>query len=169
VQRVLGEVIPPPPPVVPELPHDESASELPVRDLLAKHRENPLCAACHARIDPFGLPFESYGPVGNRRSKDLAGRAVDTLATYPNGATADGIAGLQAYIREHRQKHFTAAISRKLLAYALNRSLQLSDEPLVERMQAAAAANGHKFSTLVETIVTSPQFLNKRVSERPGK
>jgi len=169
VQRVLGEVIPPPPPVVPELPHDEAASELPVRQLLAKHREVPLCAACHARIDPFGLPFEAYGPVGNRRTRDLAGRPVDTAASYPNGSTADGLPGLQTYIREHRQKLFVAALSRKLLAFALNRSLQLSDEPVVERMQAAAAANGHKFSTLVETIVTSPQFLNKRVTERPAK
>ncbi|MFN7938935.1 MAG: DUF1592 domain-containing protein [Bryobacteraceae bacterium] len=165
VQRVLGEVIPPPPPVVPELPHDESSSELPVRQLLAKHREVPLCAACHARIDPFGLPFEAYGPVGNRRDKDLAGRPVDTAASYPGGFEADGVSGLQTYIRNHRQKLFIANLSRKLLAYALNRSLQLSDEPVVENMQSAATANGYKFSTLVETIVTSPQFLNKRVRE----
>ncbi|MBL8178894.1 MAG: DUF1592 domain-containing protein [Bryobacterales bacterium] len=169
VQRVLGEVIPPPPPVVPELPHDEAASELPVRQLLAKHREVPLCAACHARIDPFGLPFEAYGPVGNRRDTDLAGRPVDTNASYPGGFTAEGLTGLRTYIKQNRQKMFVANLSRKLLAYALNRSLQLSDELTVERMQTAAAANGHRFSTLVETIVTSPQFLNKRVSERQGQ
>ena len=70
-RRVLGEVIPPPPPTVPELPHDESKSDLPVRDLLAKHRENKTCASCHARFDSFGLAFEGYGPVGERRTKDL--------------------------------------------------------------------------------------------------
>ena len=80
-------------------------------------------------------------------------------------AQADGVTGLQTYIRGHRQKLFIANISRKLLAYALNRSLQLSDEPVVENMQSAVTANGYKFSTLVETIVTSPQFLNKRVRE----
>ena len=83
VQRVLGEVIPPPPPVVPELPSDEAKSDLPVRDMLAKHRENPMCAACHARFDSFGLAFEGYGPVGDARTKDLAGRPVDTAVTYP--------------------------------------------------------------------------------------
>lgn len=165
VQRILGEVVPPPPPVVPELPHDEATSELPVRDMLAKHRENALCAACHSRIDSFGLPFEGYGPVGNARTKDLAGRPVDTAVTYPGGATGTGVPGLRSFIRERRQKEFVANISRKLLAYSLNRSLQLSDELLVERMQAAAAANGYGFNTFVEAIVTSPQFLNKRTAE----
>jgi hypothetical protein len=165
VQRVLGEVIPPPPPVVPELPHDEALSELPVRVMLAKHREDRTCAACHSRIDPYGLPFEGYGPVGNVRTKDLAGRPVDTVVAYPGGSSGNGIQGLQQYIREHRQKDFVANISRKLLAYALSRSLQLSDEPVVEQMQAKAAANGFRFGSLVETIVTSPQFLNKRVPD----
>ncbi len=93
VQRVLGEVIPPPPPVVPELPSDESKLDLPVRDMLAKHRENPVCAACHARFDSFGLAFEGYGPVGDARTKDLAGRAVDTDVTYPGGFQGNGTRG----------------------------------------------------------------------------
>ncbi|HYP07164.1 MAG TPA: DUF1592 domain-containing protein [Bryobacteraceae bacterium] len=162
VQRLLGEIVPPPPPVVPELPEDEAKSELPVREMLAKHRENALCAACHARIDSFGIPFEGYGPVGNLRTKDLAGRPVDTAATYPGGSVRDGVEGLKSFIRERRQKDFVANVSRKLLAYSLNRSLQLSDEPLIERMQQQAAANEFRFNSLVETIVTSPQFLNRR-------
>jgi hypothetical protein len=165
VQRLLGEIVPPPPPVVPELPHDESKSDLPVRDLLAKHRENALCSACHARIDSFGLAFEGYGPVGNARTKDLAGRAVDTVATYPGGFTGTGVPGLQTFIRESRQDDFVANLSRKLLAYALNRSLQLSDEPIVELMASQAAAKEYRFNSLVETILTSPQFLNKRAPE----
>lgn len=165
VQRILGEVVPPPPPTVPELPHDEATSELPVRDMLAKHREDALCSACHSRIDSFGLAFEGYGPVGSARTKDLAGRPVDTLVTYPGGMNGTGVQGLQSFIRDHRQKEFVANISRKLLAYALNRSLQLSDEVIIERMQARAASNEHRFNSLIETIVTSPQFLNKRIPE----
>jgi hypothetical protein len=162
VQRVLGEVVPPPPPVVPELPHDESSTDLPVRELLAKHRENALCSACHQRIDSFGLGFEGYGPVGNSRAKDLAGRAVDNTATYPGGFQGTGVPGLQQFIRDKRQKDFVTNVSRKLLAYALNRSLQLSDEALVDTMQTRAAGAGHRFDVLFETIVTSPQFRNKR-------
>jgi hypothetical protein len=164
-RRVLGEVIPPPPPVVPELPRDESKSDLPVRDLLAKHRENAACASCHARFDSFGLAFEGYGPVGERRTKDLAGRPVDAQATFPGGSQGAGLDGLQSYIRARREKDFLNNLCEKTLAYALGRSLILSDEPLLDAMRAKLAASGYKMSALIETIVTSPQFLNRRSKE----
>jgi hypothetical protein len=161
-KRVLGEVIPPPPPVVPELPSDESKSDLPVRDMLAKHRENAVCASCHARFDSFGLTFEGYGPVGEKRTKDLAGRPVDTHATFPGGDQGAGLEGLQAYIRAHREKDFLNNLTGKMLVYALGRSPLLSDEPLLERMRAKLAESGYRMSALIETIVTSPQFLDRR-------
>ncbi len=167
VQKVLGEIIAPPPPVVPELPHDESNSERPIREMLAKHRENAMCAACHAKIDSYGLAFEGYGPVGNARTTDLAGRPVDTMVPYPNGTTGNGVDGLRVFIEKNRQKEYIRNLSRKMLAFALNRSLQLSDEALVETMAARMAASGYKMQTLVETIVTSPQFLKKKVIESP--
>jgi hypothetical protein len=160
VRRVLGEVIPPPPATVPELPADEAKSDLPLRDMLAKHRANSTCAACHARFDGLGLAFEGYGPIGERRTHDLAGRAVETAAVFPGGSQGSGFEGVQTYIREHRQNDFVDNLCRKLLAYALGRSLMLSDEPLIERMRAA-----DRFTPLVEAIVTSPQFRNK--SGRP--
>jgi hypothetical protein len=164
-RRVLGEAIPPPPPVVPELPSDEAKSDLPVRELLAKHRENAACASCHARFDSFGLAFEGYGPVGERRSKDLAGRAVDARATFPGGGQGDGLEGLRAYIRARREKDFLNNLSEKMLAYALGRSPLVSDEPLLEAMRTKWAASGYRLSALIETIVTSPQFLNRRAAE----
>jgi len=128
--------------------------------MLAKHRSNPVCAACHSRFDSFGLAFEGYGPVGEARTKDLAGRPVDTAVTYPGGFDGTGLTGLKTFIQAHRQKEYVANLSRKLLAYALNRSLQLSDESLVDRMQSQ-----YRFDSLIETIVTSPQFLNKRTPQ----
>jgi hypothetical protein len=165
VHRVLGETIPPPPPVVPELPNDESKSDLPIRDMLAAHRQNPACASCHARFDVFGLAFEGYGPIGDSRTKDLAGRPVDTKVQLPGGDEAAGLDGVQTYIREHRQKDFVDNFCRKLLGYALSRSPLLSDEPLVERMETKLVEDNYRFSALVETIVTSPQFLNRRYTE----
>jgi hypothetical protein len=165
VRRVLGEVIPPPPPVVPELPSDESKSDLPLRDMLAQHRANPVCASCHRRFDVFGLAFEGYGPVGEARTKDLAGRPVETTATFPGGSEGSGFQGVETYIREHRQNDYLDNLSRKLLAYALNRSLALSDELTVQQMETRLAADNHRFNALVETIVTSPQFLNRRSPE----
>ncbi len=161
-RRVLGEVIPPPPPVVPELPKDEAAIDMPLRQMLEKHRANPLCASCHARFDSFGLAFEGYGPVGNKREKDLAGHVVDTQATFPGGVEGKGLDGLKTYIHENREKDFLDNICRKLAAYSLGRTLMVSDEPLIESMKAKLAAGGYKFSTLIDSVVTSPQFMYRR-------
>jgi hypothetical protein len=162
VHRVLGEVIPPPPAVVPELPNDEAKSDLPLREMLARHRANPVCASCHARFDAFGLAFEGYGPVGEARTDDLAGRPVEVNVVLPGGSHGAGLEGVETYIREHRQDGFVDNLSRKMLSFALNRSLQLSDESLIEKMDAKMAANGYRMDWLVETVVTSPQFLNTR-------
>jgi uncharacterized protein DUF1588/uncharacterized protein DUF1585 len=167
VRRLLGEVIPPPPPQVPELPQDEAKTDAPLRDVLARHRSNPLCAGCHARFDVFGLAMEGYGPVGEARTKDLAGRAIDSSATFPGNVQGSGFRGVQAYIKAKRQQDFLENISRKLLSYALGRTLQLSDDPVIEQMKARMSATGYQFGSLVETIVSSQQFLNRRRPESP--
>jgi mono/diheme cytochrome c family protein len=162
VRRVLGEQIPPPPAVVPELPRDEAKLELPLRDMLARHRADPSCASCHARFDAFGLAFEGYGPIGEVRSKDLAGRPVDTRATFPGGAEAVGVDGIRRYIRARRQDDFVDNLCRKLLVYGLGRSLLLSDEPLLTTMKTRLRARDYHVSTLIEQIVSSPQFRTQR-------
>jgi len=163
VRRLLGEQIPPPPPTVPELPSDETKlGDLTLREALARHREDKSCAGCHARFDALGLVFEGFGPVGERRDKDFAGRLVDTHATFPGGSEGAGVDGLRRYLREHRQQDFLDNLCRKLLVYALGRSLLLSDDGIIDDMRAKLAANGYRFSSMVETIVTSPQFLTQR-------
>ena len=111
--------------------------------------------------------MEGYGPVGEARTKDLAGRAIDSSATFPGNVQGSGFRGVQAYIKAKRQQDFLENISRKLLSYALGRTLQLSDDPVVEQMEARMSAAGYRFGSLVETIVSSPQFLNKRRPEIP--
>jgi len=162
VRRVLGEVIPPPPAVVPELPRDEAKSELPLREMLAQHRQDPACAACHARFDAFGLAFEGYGPVGEVRTKDLAGRPVDARASFPGGAEGTGLEGLTRFVKAKREKDFVDNLCRKLLSYALGRSLLASDEVTVEQMKSKLAGGGYRFGAMVEAVVQSPQFLTKR-------
>jgi hypothetical protein len=165
VKRVLGEQIPPPPAVVPELPHDEAKMDLPLRQMLAKHREDPSCASCHARFDSYGLVFEGFGPVGDRRTKDLAGRPVDDNAEFPGGTLETGIGGLRDYIHAHREKDFVDNLCRKMLAYGLGRTLMLSDEPMVEAMRTKLAASQFRFDSIIEDIVTSPQFLSRRAAQ----
>jgi hypothetical protein len=163
VRRVLGEKIPPPPPAVPELPKDEAnLGELTLPQLLARHRQDKNCAGCHRRFDSIGLVFEDFGPVGERRTKDLGGRPVHTEATFPDGKDRHGFGGLREYLRDKRQDDYVDNLCKKLFSYALGRSLLLSDREALGAMRTRLAANGYAFGSLVETIVTSPQFLNKR-------
>jgi hypothetical protein len=144
VKRALGERIPAPPAQVPDLPNDErKMGNLTLREVLARHRQDPRCAGCHARFDSFGLAFEGYGPVGERRTKDLGGRPVDTRATFPGGSTGSGVAGLREYIKAHRQGDFVDNLCRKLATFALGRSLQLFDDPLIEQLRARLEASDH--------------------------
>jgi hypothetical protein len=170
VRRVLGERIPPPPAVVPDLPNDEkNLGDLTLREVLAKHREDKSCASCHARFDSFGLVFEGYGPVGERRAKDFGGRPVETRAEFPGGTEGAGLDGLRRYVRKHRQDDFVDNLCRKLLAYGLGRTLILSDDSTVQEMRAKLAKDNYRFGSLVDSVITSPQFLNKRVPEGIAK
>jgi hypothetical protein len=163
VRRLLGEQIPPPPPAVPELPKDEAnLGELTLPQLLARHRDNKSCAGCHRRFDSIGLVFEGFGPIGERRVNDLGGKPVQTGAAFPDGKDRKGLEGLQEYLRDHRQDDFVENLCRKLLSYALGRSLQLSDQKALAEMRARLVADRYAFGSVVEVIVTRPQFLNKR-------
>jgi hypothetical protein len=165
VKRLLGENIPAPPANVPDLPSDESKlGEVTLREALARHRADVACAGCHERFDAIGLAFEGYGPVGEARKVDLGGRPVDTRANFPGGGgEGSGVDGLRGYLDQHRRDEFVDNLCRKLLTYGLGRSLQPSDDLTIETMRKKLSNDGNRFGALVETIVNSPQFLNKRV------
>jgi mono/diheme cytochrome c family protein len=172
VRRLLGEQIPPPPPTVPALPKDEAnLGELTLPQVLARHRADRNCAACHRRFDSVGLVFEGFGPVGERRARDLGGHPVQTAATFPDGKERNGLEGLREYLREKRQDDYVDNLCKKLFSYALGRSLILSDRKAIAAMRSRLAADNYAFGSLVEAIITTPQFLNRRgredLRERP--
>jgi cytochrome c553 len=167
-KRLLGEDIPAPPASVPELPTDEAKAERTLRQSLEIHRADKACAGCHERFDPIGLAFEGYGPVGERRTLDLGGHPVDTRASFPGGFDGEGVDGLRGYLKGRRQADFVDNLCRKLLSYGLGRKLRPSDDATLEAMHARLSADDHRFGGLVEAIITSPQFLNKRVDGPPS-
>jgi len=163
VHRLLGEHIPPPPPKVPDLPADETdLGDVTLRQLLVNHRKLAACAGCHARFDAFGLVFEGYGPVGRRRKVDGGGRAVDVRADFPDGSRGSGLAGLRRHLVEKRRGQFVDNIVGRLFAYALGRRLMLSDRRGIERMTRSLEKDGFRVRGLIEEIVLSRQFLEKR-------
>ena len=163
---LLGERLPRPPKGVPVLPDDETATEgLTVRQLVERHTSDPKCMGCHQRIDPFGYALERFDAIGRLRDKDLGDRPIDTRVKAMDGAQFEGLDGLRNYLLTNRREAFLRQFCRKLLGYALARSIDLSDEPLLAEMQAALKADHYSVTTAVEAIVRSRQFREIRGRE----
>ena len=166
VRRLIGEHIPAPPPNVPELPKAEADfGDLTLSQLMANHRDHTACAGCHQKFDSFGLVFEGYGPVGEKRELDLGGHPVQTHATFPDGSEGEGLESLRTYLMSNRRDEFIDTIVRQTFAYGLGRSLQLSDSAAIESTKEKLREKTYPLSTLLEGVVTSPQFVNKRIDE----
>ncbi|WP_435020337.1 DUF1592 domain-containing protein [Tundrisphaera sp. TA3] len=164
---LLGERLPRPPKDIPQLPEDESATEgLTVRQLVEQHASNPKCATCHVRIDPMGFALEAFDPVGRLRTKDLGDRPIDVRAKAADGAEFAGLDGLRGYLLTARRDAFVRQFCRKLLGYALGRAVQLSDEPLLDEMQAALKARDHAVGAAIEVVVRSRPFREIRGRDR---
>jgi hypothetical protein len=83
----------------------------------------------------------------------------------PDGSEARGVPQFADYLVKHRRHEFTRTLCHKFLGYALGRSLQLSDQPLLEQMQVGLEKNDQGLSTLFELVATSHQFRTQRCKD----
>ena len=167
VETLLGRRIPNPPDDVAQLDEDEVNKDgLTMRQQLERHRADAACATCHAKIDPYGFALEAYDPIGRLRERDRNGNPIDARAEPLDADAFEGLTGLQAYLLKH-QDEFTKQFCRKLVGYALGRSVELSDEPLLAEMQAQLKTHGYRFSTAMLTLVKSSQFRRHRGQNDP--
>jgi len=151
---------PPPPAVVPAL-EKSIAGNAPhsVRERLEQHRKDPICAGCHAIIDPPGLALENFDAIGRWRDTD-SGQAVDATTTLPGGIAVSGPSGLREALLK-RPELFVSTLTEKLMVYALGRRLEAEDMPTVRRIVREAASDDYRFVSIVLGIVRSPQFQQK--------
>ncbi|MDA7897636.1 DUF1588 domain-containing protein, partial [Akkermansiaceae bacterium] len=156
-ETLLGERLPRPPKGIPVL-GDAPPKGLTERALTERHVSDPACARCHARIDPFGFSLENYDAIGRFRLKDNADLPIDASAKLLDGTRFSGADGLRDYLLNHRRDDFIRQFSRKLLGYALGRSVLLSDEPLLDEIQLQLVQNDYQISQIIESIVLSRQF-----------
>ena len=156
---LLGVSIPPPPMDVPELPDEEIVNEnFTLEQQLAKHRNVAACRGCHKKIDPLGIVLENYDVVGRWRNKYQNASIVSNAKI--NGMEIKGLEGLKKYILQNKVQ-FIRNLSRKLVSYALGRSTYFYDNYLINNMIENAIRSDYRFSSLVKTLVLSPQFQHK--------
>ncbi len=163
LENLLGAPPPPPPPDVPALAAGAGASAGGLREALERHRADPACAACHAKLDPLGFALENFDAVGAWRTED-GGAPVDASGTLPDGALVDGPAGLRRVLRERRVE-FVETLAAKLLTYAIGRGLEWYDRPAVREIRRRTETGDHRFSALVAAVVDSVPFRLRRIPE----
>jgi hypothetical protein len=160
LENILNAPPPPPPPDAGAL--DESQVNLAgtVREQFEKHRSQPVCAACHVRMDPLGFGFENYDAIGRWRTHE--GKfPVDASGTLPGGHAFSGASELKAILKNEKEA-FGRCLTEKMLTYALGRGLERYDRPAVDEICRRLAQNHYRFSSLILGIVQSLPFQMRR-------
>jgi len=162
LDNVLGAPPPPPPPNVPALTDSDLArTSLSVRERMEQHRKNPVCASCHARMDPLGFALENFDAIGKWRDNEDNGSAIDPSGTMPDGSTFRGPLELRRALLEKREQ-FATTIVEKLLTYSLGRGIEFSDQPTIRSIMRAAREQDYRWSAIVLAIVNSAPFQMRR-------
>jgi hypothetical protein len=189
-EAILGDEVKPPTADVPALTDTvgESAEKaLTIKDLLAQHRQKESCHDCHARLDPWGIPFEQYNAIGRFQAKvpkegtrvnqfnpanhqDLAGyqayldsintEEIDAVARVPHGPRVEGMEDLKAYLLKDRKDEVAGNVLRRFLTYGLGRSLTVHDRFVVEELLGQAIKDGYRLQDMIVSICKSPAFTN---------
>ena len=160
LRRILGTPTPPPPADAGSIPADDKLfGGLSVKQRLEVHKRNATCASCHTRIDPLGFPLEHYDSVGRWRQTYSDGKAVDDTSELQDKTQIAGVEGLLKYLGT-QQSQVLKTMSYKLVGYALGRTVQASDQPLIDKL--TSAGGDATFANLVAEIVTSKQFRYRR-------
>lgn len=162
LSNILGAAPPPPPPNVPAL-KDKGKDGKPasVRERLEAHRANAVCATCHSQIDPLGFALENYDAIGMWRTSGEGGAPIDASSTLADGSPMVGPEGLRNFLAS-RKEQVVEAITEKLMAYALGRSIQADDYPAIRTVMRDSTANDHPWSSVILGIVKSVPFQMRR-------
>ncbi len=149
---------PPPAGVPPLSAAPVNGKVLTTREMIERHRANPFCATCHARMDPYGFSLENFDVMGRWRTKDQGG-PIDATGTLANGQKFIGLKGLKQLLNDNPEIFVSATISR-MMTYALGRPVDPREMPAV-RAIARKAAPGYRFDDIVLGIVNSFPFTMK--------
>jgi mono/diheme cytochrome c family protein len=162
LENILGTPPPPPPPNVPSLKDTNASGHvLSMRERMAQHRNNAVCASCHSMMDPPGFSLENFDAIGRQRTVDERFAPIDASGVLPDGTRFEGPAGLRQALLDHPDL-FVTTLSEKLLTYALGRGLAYYDQPAVRQIVRDAGRDDYRFTSIIMNIVNSSPFQMRR-------
>jgi mono/diheme cytochrome c family protein len=170
LEHLLGTPPSPPPPDVPAIEPDIRGATT-INEQLAKHRTNAQCAACHAKIDPYGMALENFDviggwrtsyrallPIAGRRRTALGdGKLVNATDTLPKLGAFHGFTEFRALLKQREPLVFHN-VAGKLASYALGRATGFTDQGDLDAIVKTTQAGGGGFRTMLEALVLSPMF-----------
>ncbi|TWT87201.1 hypothetical protein Mal64_27390 [Pseudobythopirellula maris] len=164
LENLLGSPPPPPPPDIPPLEAAEGKDgETPItlRRSLEIHRDSPLCASCHARMDPLGLALENFNALGLERESDR-GEPIDTTGTLVSGESFESVTQLKEILASDRRFDFYRCLTEKVFTYALGRGVEYYDTETVDRLVAGLEESGGDLRNMMRSLIDSAPFQRRR-------
>ena len=163
LEQIIGEPPPPPPPAVEPLPEEgaQGTAGLTLRQRMEKHRQDPVCASCHTKMDAIGFGLENYDAIGRWRTQD-SNLPLDTAGTLPGGISFKNPQELKKVFLD-RKESFTQSITEKMLIFALGRGLHDYDDSVVQQIAKTVAKDNFRFHTLITSITASFPFTHRRI------
>jgi hypothetical protein len=161
-ERLLCSTVAAPPMEVPPLPSGASAKARTMRERLAEHNSNPACSACHRLMDPLGLPLEQYDAIGQLR-RDEGGAPIDptgTLFGFGEPVPLDNAVHMAKVLAKHPQAQ--SCFVQSAFHYAYGRAPGEDDACELRRLDERFVASGGNLAQLIEDLVTSPHFSQRR-------
>jgi hypothetical protein len=169
LENILAAPTPPPPPNIPALedskPKDDSHVPT-LRETLAVHREDAMCASCHNRMDPLGLALENFNALGQWRTEEYK-QKIDPSGQLATGETFGDIAELKRVLVAKHKLEFYRCLTEKLLTYALGRGMEYYDVPTVDKIVENLDRNHGAFSALLNGVIESAPFQQQRLITNP--
>ena len=171
LENILGAPAPPPPPNIPPLEDaaKQVADHTPTqREVLALHRQDPLCASCHDRMDPLGLALENFNGIGGFRTQELD-QPIDATGKLSTGESFKNITELKHILVANHREEFYRALTEKLLTYAAGRGMEYYDVPTIDQIVARLDRADGRFSALLLGVIESAPFQERRPLSNPLK
>jgi hypothetical protein len=169
LENILAAPTPPPPPNVPALedskPKDDSHVPT-LRETLAVHRKDAMCASCHDRMDPPGLALENFNALGQWRAEEYK-QKIDPSGQLATGETFTNITELKHILVTSHKLEFYRCLTEKLLTYALGRGVEYYDVPTVDKIVESLDRNHGAFSALLNGVIESAPFQQQRLLTNP--
>ncbi len=164
LDNILGTPAPPPPGNVPALEvaeKDFKEHEPTLRESLTLHREKPLCASCHARMDPLGLALENFNALGMWRQQERK-QPIETAGKLITGETFENLGELKHLLVTNHRLDFYRCLTEKLLTYAVGRGMEYYDVETIDQIVRQLDQQSGRFTVLLTGVIESAPFQKMR-------